>query len=99
MARAYPSGGDEQPALLHDAERQRLVANLVEQEVDRVAVVALYDPLPPLGVADARADVERRLGGLRRRAEAGVAEVAVATRRLERLAEVGEHEVAAAAGV
>src|SRR3954453_7358062 len=88
----------EQRALGHEFERQRLVANLVEQHDDALAVVALEPPLAEALVRDARADRERPVGHRRRRADAArEAVVAVAAGRVERLARGGGPETRGAA--
>src|SRR5687768_14213589 len=86
----------EQPALAKHVERQRLVADLVEQHDDGLVVGALDHALAPLLVSDPYADLERPVAA-RRLAAAGLAVVALAARRGERLAEVREHELAPAA--
>ena len=67
-------------ALEHDLQRQRLVADVVEQHDDRVVVVALHDALAPL--ARGRPARRRRtgVGGAAPPRPARVAVVAVAAR-------------------
>ena len=65
-----PSGrvfADQDPALAHDRQRERLVARVVEEHDHRVLVVALDDALAPLPV---RRRVRRRRTGRRTAARA-----------------------------
>src|SRR4051812_17587628 len=100
LARARrASRGLEQPPLAYHVERQRLVADLVEEHDHRAAVlVALHDALAPLGVRDARAERERLAGRVGALHLAGAAVVAApAWDAVERLAEVRQDELAPAA--
>src|SRR5439155_10840245 len=80
----------------HHVDAQFLVADGLEQDHHRALLVALHGALAPSLVRHARALGERALAGVRLD-EAGKAVVAVAARRREALAEVGEHELAPAA--
>src|SRR5204862_7277089 len=80
----------EQPALRHQRGVERPVADLVEHDGDLAALRLGDRPRAPLRMSDALADGERaglRVGG----ALAGVADVAVAARRVVALAEVAEY--------
>src|SRR4051812_28302060 len=91
------SGRAEEVSLDHEVEAERLVADLVEEDDDLVAVVPHNGSLGPLVMCNPRLDLERAGGRVGRlRLHAGVADIAVAARPLERLAEVVEDEPAAA---
>src|SRR4051794_38227402 len=94
--RVSPMGGSlrplpdrcEQPALGDDLERERLVTDAVEAPRRGLAVGGLQGAGAPLGMLDPPADGELVGNVGLHCTTAGVADVARAARRLERLAEV-----------
>src|SRR5829696_1001095 len=89
-------GRAQQSAPVDELERERLVAHVVEEHHDLVAVVALEHALAEGRVRHAGADREGLVRG-RRLDQTRVAVVAVPAGRLEGLPEVREHEAAPAA--
>src|SRR5215208_5193810 len=85
----------QEPVRDDEGYRERLVADLVEEDDHLVLLVPLDLALAPLPVADARADGEWHLLRLVH-GDAGLADVAVPAGRIKALAEVAEEEPTAA---